>query len=135
MAIPDRGGDSVPPHINLLMQEFLRSQKSVISSLSRLTEHVQDIRGDARVGEKLAISVKEDMAALRGEMNALRREMGGVQGEIRSLRAEMLGRFAEVLDRFQAVGVRFDGQDTILERIERELRDLRGDIAPWRLAS
>ena len=128
MAMAGRENDNTPPHINLLMQEFLRSQKSVLSSISLLTERVGEIRGDIRVADRIGLSVKEDLAVFRGEFNAVRGEFSAVRGELAAMREAIEGLRAEMIGRFDAVGVRLDAQDTILERTERDIQGVRSDV-------
>jgi hypothetical protein len=106
-----------------LLQEFLRSQKSVISApLSQVAEQLNDVRQDTRVTQKTGVALREDIALPRGEFGSLR-------GDVATLASRVVSLESEMRERFGAVGERFDALEAVLGRMERDIRTARSDIA------
>jgi chromosome segregation ATPase len=122
MTMPGQEGGEPPAHFYTMMQEILRSQRAVLNTIGQMAEQLREVREDSRLAQRIGPSVRDELVSLRGEVATLRSDVASLRSDLGSLRSEMTGRF-------EAVGSRFDTQDTLLERIERDMHSARSDIA------
>ena len=93
----------------------LDHMRMVLSQMERLVTQTEDLRSEVRVMQS---------AHTRG-LETLRADM---EKRLDVLRVELHGLREEMLHRFDAAGLWFDGVETRLERIEREIGETKSEI-------